>query len=1197
MLCCFNLEHPKNNAQAEALYKLGLEALWTTPLDPVTMLDLSTWTLDSQAPLAVKDLPNAFLQRLWLLRPDARSPSCKPQQDVLDNAKQSTEEMENGFAESQSTINPLDLVTAVFMSANTFLQQEMTVRMVKCQFAVPLVLPNIDPEEPGHFLLWPLRGVVSQWRAHFPDMNRKICEGNLASTNMPLVSCVKLRHCAISKSQVLNNILGSTSETFLHRGLDGGELPRRLSNGLVEIAWYLPTGDTATDIFPVPLVISNLRGDAGRYEKHLNLLCQVSSAVVVFCGNLKEREKQLLASCKDNANKLLVINLSETESENSENRVVGFVDENLEEDIGLPGGSVHQGGALREKELANKLCETLKDLLPAKLKPVSLEAAANLAEGLGLNVDEDTVCKKAMVKVEEVLKGLDEGAAQFKEKHLPLQGSLWSKLAVIEKEERKQIKTGKQIDPQLQKEKENILEELSSYKMTPAMKLFTSALFTTDKVERTFFLSWMKLKLQQMQTEKQNSSYDLVTNSHTEKKDGMYKHSDGLENGVNYDPEDSDSFCTDSTFEEEQTEEQPANTGLLVSDQFEIGQELEHIFESTHDPVIEQQFYMTSKEKKIQQKNPNNKQYFEEQISNLENTILSCQGTQLDDQDPTITTSDSTSSVQQEMSLHVSSEHQVVSYSQTFEADPFLLSLDHFLREMGLIFEVTHISPGSGNHNVLRLPSLATELLLYGIPLEVMDGDASNIPLHWLGCVFAELKRCLPQEQCRTRVLTNLGVHHARNAEVLSALFGVKFPDGRSTSGVYMLVLCLPDNLKKDMECDFLLLIDVAGLCSGKERNMLHHENEMATFATGLSDVLLQNISPNADTEFETNLTVIINALLRIKEHGSMPICQILAQDEGLKSVLQASQLKRVSNMLQTDTHRKGTGCAEDHCAKTTSWITFVKGPPYNMSLPEPINKQYSTVVLNLKQNLFEALKQCAAKSEANGLSDFLSRICAVWDAVRAESFSIGLKDTDIALAFSLLCTELSQWEDSFLEHMESWLTGATKKFFDTKANALDAVNQNGLLSGLKDEAKDEVKTEVDKIRSKVEAHLMKKDLLKINTFKPILICNIDDLQERVTEEIIQRLGAANESHCSSMQLTLFKTLLEKERKLKLDALIENNKLTDALLQDAELEEEFEHLWSQIMSNFDFRPSETDDITARVINILKENLKIGRAHV
>ncbi|XP_078102294.1 interferon-induced very large GTPase 1 [Sander vitreus] len=1099
---------PKVNAQAEVLKKMGLEAFWTTSLDPASILDISTWALENQEPMEPKDLPNAFLQRLWLLSPDARSPCCKPLHDVLNNANKSPEAIINDFrGESQSAINPLDLVVAVFMSANTFLQQEMTVRMLQCQFAVPLVLPNIDPEEPSRFLLWPLRGAVSQWRSHFPDNNSKIYEGDLASTYMPVVSCVKLGHSGVSKSQVLNNVISglrSPCDTFLHRGMDGGQLPRRLSNGLVEIGWYLPTGDTTRDIFPVPVVISNLRGDASSHEKCLSLLCEVSSAVVVFCGDLREKDKLILASCKNMASKLILIDLSDAEK--NENRVVGFAGPNLEEYMGVPRGSVLQGRDLSEEELANRLCDTLKDLLPDELKHVTLEAAAKLAEALGLNVDEGAACEKAMAKVEAVLRGLDEGSAQFREKQLPLQGPSWSKLAEIEKEESKRRKEGKEIDLQLQKEKKDILVELSSYKMTPAMKIFTDALFTTDTVERTYFLSWMKLRLWLKQIEKLNSPQDLFTNLQTEMKDGMPEHYDELQNGINDDLGDSDSFCTDSTFEEETTEEQ--------------------------------------------------------QVSE-----------------------------QQQMCLDVSFD-QVASCSQPFEPDPSMLGLEHFLREMGLIFELTHISPGSGSHNVLRLPSLATDLLLYGIPLELMDGDASNIPIRWLGCVFAELKRRLPQEHCRTRVLTNLGVHHDRSAEVLSALFGVKFPDGRkrATRGVYMVALCLPDNLRKDMECDFLFLIDV-GLCSmslDNKINMLIHDNEMATVATGLSDVLMQSISSHDGTEFEANFTVIVNALLRIKECGSMPICQLLAQDESINSLLQASQLRRVSDMLQTEIGDRGTSNANNHYAKTTSSITCVKGPWYNMSLSEPIDTQYSKAVLKLKQNLLGALKKCAANSEAKSLPEFMSRLCAVWDTVKAESFSIGMHNTDIALAFSLLCTEFSQWENTFLEHIESWLNGARRKIFAAKA--VDASIQNDHLSELKDEAREEVKTDVDKLRSKGEAYLMKENILNMNTFRPILMSNMDDLQKRVTEEIIERLGTVNESHCSLTQLEKYEVLLEKEQESTLHTLLENSKSTKVLLQDTELEEEFEGAWSKTLSNFDFRPSETDDITATVTDILKENL-------
>ncbi|XP_062275554.1 interferon-induced very large GTPase 1 [Scomber scombrus] len=1087
---------PKDNAQSEVLSKLGLESFWTTPLDPASMLDISTWALNNQAPLEPKDLPNAFLQRLWLLRPDARSPSCKLPSEALDNTDKSAEDI-NGFGgDSQCSVNPLDLVAAVFMSSNTFLQQEMAARMMQCQFAVPLVLPNIDPEKPSRFLLWPLRSVVSQWTSHFPGANRKVQEGFLASTCMPVVSCVKFGHCGVSKSQVLNNVISglrSRSETFLHRGMDGTQLPRRLSNGLVEIGWYLPTGDTDRDIFTVPLAICNLRGDASAHEKSLILLCQASSAMVIFCGNLREKEKQLLASCKDMANKVILIDISDKEKD--ENRVVGFVDENLEQDIGLPEGSVLPGQDLNEEELADRLSDTLKYLLPSKLKCVTIEAAEKLAAELGLNVDEEVVCKKAMATVEEVLKGLDEGPALFRQKQLPLQGDLWKKLAEIEKEESKARKEGKEIDPQLQKEKKNISVELSSYKMTPVMKIFTDALFTTDIVERTYFLSWMKLRLQMLQMEKQNSPQDLTTNQQIKENDGMSEQSEELENGVHDHSEFSDSFCTDTSFEEEDIADQP---------------------------------------------------------------VSMC--------------------------------------SEPSELNPSLLGLEHFLREMGLIFELTHITPGSGSHNVLRLPSLAADLILYGIPLELMDGDASNIPIRWLSCVLAELTRRLPQQQFRTRILTSLGGPHGRNAEVFSALFGVKFPDRRrSARGVYMVILCLPDNLRKDMECDFLLLIDVEGLCSmplNGNRNTQICDNEMATVAVGLSDVLLQNISSHAGSEFETNFTVVVNALLRIKECGLMPAFHVLVQDEGINSILQASQLRRVTDMLQTETGDRGSSNTDNHSAKTTSCTTTVKGPWYNTSLTEPVDAQYSEALLKLKQNLFGALKTCAAKSEAAGLPEFMGRLCSVWDAVKAKSFCVGLQNTDIALAFSMLCTELSLCKDAFLGHMESWLMGATKKISDTKAKALDATIKNDLLSKLKDEAREEVKTEVDKLRSKVETNFMNDDHLKmyIEKFKPILMSNMDDLQGQVTEEIIQRSETVTENHCSSTQLEKFEALLEKVQESKLHALVENNKSTKPLLQDKELEDEFEEVWNNTLSNFDFRPSETDDITERVTCILKQNL-------
>ncbi|CAG6003057.1 unnamed protein product [Menidia menidia] len=1145
---------PKDNVQNDILQKLGLDTYSTAPLDPASILDISTWTLEEKAPLEVKDLPNAFLRRLWLLSQDARSPRCLSQQDNPNNDDNLPGEKFNGNDdEGQFAINSIDLVTSVYKSANSFLQQDMTVRMVQCQFAVPLVIPSTDPAEPSNFLMWPLRGVFSQWRSHALDGNARVQESNLASISMPMVSCVRLGRCSISKSQTLNYVLNGLQahqETFVHKGMEGGKIPRRISNGLVEIGWHLPSGEIDKDVFPVPVVVSNLRGDASTHEKSLSLLCQASSAVVVFCGDLREREKQLLVSCINMASKIILIDL--TDMEMKKESTVGFVDVSLKQQMGLPEENVLSGSNLTEEEVANELCKTLKSMLPDKLKFVTLEAASKLALDIGLSVDEGPICKKAMAIVEEMLTGLDQGYADFRMKQLPLQGQMWGKLAKLDKDECKQKKQGKEIDPELQREKKDVIAHLSSYKMTPAMKIFIDALFTRDKTERTFFLTWLKLRLHLMQIEKQKQ---------TETEDGMPEPLEEFGNGDRESVADSDSFCSVSTIDEK-TEDPPVSTEPQASEEHCSNEEISH--QISDDQTCH--------------------------VDTAENGTWNCGGEHHDQLEPTSTQSDSASSAKLQMSDEASNEAHKTLFSHLPEPDPPSLGPEHFLREMGLIFELTHISPSSGNQKVLGLPSLATDLLLYGVPLEILDGDASNIPLCWLGCVFAELKRRLPQEQLRMRVLTNLGVHDAMNGEVLSASFGLKFPNstGRMSKGVYMMALCVPDKLKIDLECDFLLVIDVEGLCSvsaDKTPNTVIHDNEMATLATGLSDVLLQNISPHSD-EVETTLSVMVGALLRTKEHDSLPICQLLTQDEDLNSKLQTSQLSHISEILHTE--NEDSGGADNQSGTMT--ITCVKGPWSNRCVSVPVDTHYSKAVLKLKENLFQALKSCAAKSKPSGLPEFMGHLCAIWDAVRSESFYIGLKDTDIALAFALLCAEFSIWEASLRENMENWLREASLKIFSTKVS--DAAVQKDLLDEMKDKARKEVQSEINKMGSKVDTYLKEKDVLKSNTevFRKILMSNVIKLQNQVEEEIMQRLETITENHCSLTQLRSFESLLEEEQEFKLLALTETSKSTKILLQDNELEEEFEDVWSKTLSKFNFRPSETDDITSAVLETLRQNL-------
>nr|XP_061828803.1 interferon-induced very large GTPase 1-like [Nerophis lumbriciformis]XP_061828805.1 interferon-induced very large GTPase 1-like [Nerophis lumbriciformis]XP_061828806.1 interferon-induced very large GTPase 1-like [Nerophis lumbriciformis] len=1134
----------KDHAKYDLLISLGLQGFYPSQLEPASILDLSTWTLENQDPQEPKDLPQSFLQRLWLLCPDARCPSCKALSNFNGTA-------DCGGVSPCASVSHLDVVSAVFMCASTFLQQEMTARMMQCQFAVPLILPPMDAEEASSFLLWPLRGVVRQWR-----IKESVQDAVLASTFMPMITCVRLGSCSISKSEVLNHIIGG--ETFLHRGMQAGEPPRRLSNGLVEIGWYLPSGDPNGDTFPVPVILSNLRGDASKHEKCLFLLCQASSAVFVFCESPKEKEKQLLTSCKDITTKLFLIDLSQTET--SEDRIVGFLDQDLKEELGLPDGSVLSGSSLNADNLKLVLCDAIKHSLP-DLSFTTMEAVSKLAAEQGFHCDEETLCKKAMDKAEGVLKHLEMGPALFRDKELPLQGASWSRLAQIGKEESKKQQ---QADPVLQKEKEDILVSLSSYEMTRSMKVFTEAILSTDKTERTYFLCWMRVKLRLLQMQQQINLKDLLIKQKTDENSDIPEQTE-FQKGAN--DASNNSLYTDSTFEDEEVEPRIDIYLELPNSEKEVS--LKHKSQTEKDGESES-LHLSSEKVSVAT----------EEI--LDNNI-SLSGVLKENGTLGIHCNDETFSTEQEMNQNASINCLEVTSSEPIQPIPFFLGLEHFLREMGLIFELSHIH----SHKVPRFPNVAADLLLNGIPLELMDGDASNVPMHWVGCVFAEVKRRLPRERFKT--LTSLGVHHARNAEILSALFSVKFPCEfpRSTRGVYIVALRLSTELKNKLNCDCLLVIDVEGLCSNSpdpENNSQIHDNEMATVATGLSDVLLQNIYSLAISEFEASLTIAVNALLRIKEGGSMPICKVLVRDEGIHTIVEGTQLKRVSAILQ----KRETDNAVTHNAKTKGSVRYIK-PWYND--PLSVDPHHSEALLTIKRTLFGALKKAAAQSQTT-LPEFMIRLSSVWEAVKAESFSVSLQETDVAFAFSIFCTELSQWENELMEHMECWIKSTTKRIACTKPDALDLYSQNDLLCQLKDEARKEVKVEINTHQAKVEAHLMGNKKLNgyIKMLKPILMNSINELQERLTKATIQRLDRINENHCYYSQQNTMDIALENEQNSKLHSLLECSKSKKHLFEDKQLEEEFEDMWNNAMSTFNFRLSEKEDITKRVMIILKENL-------
>ncbi|XP_027562568.1 interferon-induced very large GTPase 1-like, partial [Neopelma chrysocephalum] len=185
------------------------------------------------------------------------------------------------------------------------------------------------------------------------------------------------------------------------------------------------------------------------------------------------------------------------------------------------------------------------------------------------------------------------------------------------------------------------------------------------------------------------------------------------------------------------------------------------------------------------------------------------------------------------------------------------VGLEHLLREVGQIYEALHLR-NSKNENVVKLPQMAAELMVSGYPVELMDGDASYLPLRWVGAIFDSLIERLGDK--RVFVLSVLGIQSTGKSTLLNAMFGLQFNvgAGRCTRGAFMQLLPLDEQLQQDVGFDYMLVVDTEGLRAIEMANKqsLNHDNELATFVIGIGNMTLINVFGENPSEMQDVLQI-----------------------------------------------------------------------------------------------------------------------------------------------------------------------------------------------------------------------------------------------------------------------------------------------------------------------------------------------------
>ncbi|CAM5159041.1 unnamed protein product [Natator depressus] len=492
-----------SKAFQDVLFRLNLEKHRSIKIRLRDVLEICPESIKNRIPEALGDLPWHFLRKVMALNGTARNTSIghkDPAEEMGDYEEKLHIDGTFCFSDTEmkASLQPLDVLCAVLLCSDSFLQQEILSKMSMCQFALPLMQPTLDTPK-CTLILWAMRDIVRKWRPHSLAESRGFREESLVLTAMPTISFVRMGSCSFSKSQLLNEVLSPYQQHhnfFIHRDMESGNFLRKIADGLVEISWYFPGGMENSDLFPEPIAVTNLRGDLESHWLQFSFLTEVSSAVFIVTESIGEREYALISSLKESSSKYyFILNCKNKKPKET----LGFLNK-LASVLKLSKSQLLvKDSTMNNAGFVKKVQSTIGTIVNSSPKTVSLEAMAVTARDLGIQVDEDCqACQCARKYTEEITAEIRDGA-KYKSEMLSLQGDLWKNLAKVEKDlcrmKRQGDKATEDYKSELNQKWLEIRRQQNQCDLTNGLTKFIKGIEHLPTVEKHYFLKWMKFSL------------------------------------------------------------------------------------------------------------------------------------------------------------------------------------------------------------------------------------------------------------------------------------------------------------------------------------------------------------------------------------------------------------------------------------------------------------------------------------------------------------------------------------------------------------------------------------------------------------------------------------------------------------------------------------------------------------------------------
>ncbi|XP_005380229.1 PREDICTED: interferon-induced very large GTPase 1-like [Chinchilla lanigera] len=519
------------------------------------------------------------------------------------------------------------------------------------------------------------------------------------------------------------------------------------------------------------------------------------------------------------------------------------------------------------------------------------------------------------------------------------------------------------------------------------------------------------------------------------------------------------------------------------------------------------------------------------------------------------------------------------------------LGIEQLLREVGQMYEAVEETSYKGDIIFLSLPQIAADLMLSGMPIELMDGDASYVPLKWVAAVFDKVSEKLPGK--RVFVLSILGLQSSGKSTLLNALFGLQFSvsAGRCTRGAYMQLLKVEETFAQELGFDFMLVVDTEGLRAPEVINKSQNrDNELATFVIGLGNLTLIDIFGENPSEMQDILQIAVQAFLRMKQVKIFPSCLFVHQNVG--EVTAKEQTMEGRRRLQQKLDDMAAMAAEqEQCSNVSCFGDVIKfdvntdvhyfahlwdgNPPM-----APPNPRYSHNVQELKSRIL-LMAQQESRGKIMKISDVKFRVEDLWRALVSENFIFSFRNTREVMAMSKLETMYNQW---------SW---RLRSRMLNLQNQLNNQIQNGKIQILKRSSlEDPITKEYETVKEDLEKYFKEDQESEIliqwkGNFENKLLILKDTLVSDAFKEANKHVDLKKSQDRLNEKKTSYENeILERSRELALT-------VKSKELSEEELQKKFNQLWIKwvcdVSSNLP--PAIEPNIEVDSENILLEQFK------